>query len=180
MSVDLGELFGLDVSALELIVRTTAVYLSLLAILRVLARREMGNFELPDLLLVVLVADGVQNGMAGEYTTVTGALIIAGTLFGWNYLLDYLTFRFAFARRLLQPKPLVLIEDGQFNRRNMRRELISREELMAELRLQEIDDVNQVQLACFERNGNLSIRRREEENGASTQAGSGSGARGAR
>lgn len=170
MSVDFGALFGLDVGAVELVLRTSVIYLLLVAVLRLLARREMGSVDLPDLLLLVLVADGVQNGMAGEYTSITGALIVAGTLFAWNYLLDYLAFRSVLMRRVLQPAPLELVKDGRMNRRNMRRELFSRDELMAELRLQDIDDIAQVELACLEHNGNVSVRKRGEAGGERKRA----------
>ena len=55
MSLNLDEMFRLDVSALVLIVRTSIIYLGLLIALRVITRREMGSFELPDLLLLVLI-----------------------------------------------------------------------------------------------------------------------------
>ena len=72
MPLDLDAVFGLNMSGFELFVRTTIVYLGLLAAMRVIARREAGSLELPDLLMIVLIADGVQNGMSGNYSTVTG------------------------------------------------------------------------------------------------------------
>ncbi len=173
MALDLGGLFSLDVSAFELILRTSVIYLALIAALRILGRREMGSFELPDLLLIVLIADGVQNGMAGEYTTISGGLIVAGTLIGWNYALDYATFRWSFVRRLLQPAPLILVRDGQFIRKNMRRELVSREELLAELRAQGIDSIADAQLVRLEHNGELSVQRREKPHGQDDEQQSG-------
>src|SRR5690349_1962201 len=88
MTVLFGHLFQLDVSALELVLRTSVIYLALLLGLRVVTRREMGSLQLPDLLMLVLLADGVQNGISATYQSVTGALIVGGTLIGWNYLLD--------------------------------------------------------------------------------------------
>ena len=160
MSLNLDEMLRLDVSALSLFVRTSVTYLGLLIALRVITRREMGSFELPDLLLLVLIADGVQNAMAGEYRSVTGGLIVAGTLIGWNYLLDVLTYRFALARRILRPAPLKLVEDGRMLRRNMRRELVTVDELLGHLRVQGIEDLREVKLVYMEADGELSVVRR--------------------
>ena len=162
MSVDWGELFGLGVSPLELVIRTTVVYISLLMVLRVVSRREVGSFELPELLMIVLVADGVQNGMVGEYSSISGAGVIAGTLIGWNYLLDWATFHSRLVRRLIRPAPLKLIEDGRLQRRNMRRELITEEELPNHLRVQGIEDIAEVKLACMEPEGELSVVKKDK------------------
>ena len=165
-SVKWNELFGLDVSPLELVIRTSVVYLALLLVLRVISRRSVGSFELPELLMIVLVADGVQNGMVGDYASITGAVIIAGTLVTWNYVIDWLTFRSTIFRRVVRPAPLKLIEDGRLLYRNMRREFITEEELRNHLRVQGIEDVGQVKLACMEPEGELSVVKR---NGAQPQ-----------
>ena len=163
MSLDLGKLFSIDVGILELIVRTSIVYLSLIILMRVIARREMGALQLPDLLLVVLIADGVQNGMAGEYESITGALVVAATLIGWNYALDWLTFHSALVRRLVRPGELKLVEDGRLMRRNMRQEMVTEEELWTHLRVQGVEDLEQVKQVCLESNGELSVIKRDPE-----------------
>jgi len=91
MSLDLHELFRLDVGAIELVVRVSVIYLSLLLAMRVVARREMGAFEAPELLMIILIADGVTTAMTGEYTSVTGGLIVGGTLIPGPTHLEFLT-----------------------------------------------------------------------------------------
>lgn len=172
MSLDLEGLFRLNVSGLELFVRTSLVYLGLIVAMRALGRREMGAFEIPDLLMVVLIADGVQNGMAADYDSVTGALIVGGTLIGWNYVLDMLTGRSAFVRKLVRPAELKLVENGRLLRRNMRREFISEDELMSQLRMQGINDVGEVKVACLEPGGELSVIKRDTSAEEQDQSGS--------
>lgn len=154
---DLAPMFELDENALELFLRTTIIYLGLIAAIRILGRREIGSLELPELLLIVLVADGVSMGMSGDYTSITGALIVGGTLLGWNALLSYLSFHSSVVRDLLRPKPLRLVEDGRYIRKNMRREMVTREELDSLLRLEGIDDVSEVKAASLEPEGQLSV-----------------------
>jgi uncharacterized membrane protein YcaP (DUF421 family) len=109
---DFEVMFRLDENALELIIRTSVIYLGLIAAMRTFGRRETGTLQLPELLMVILVADGVQNGMTGDYASVTGAAIVAATLVSWNYVLDSLAFRSNFVRRIMRPEPLPLVLEG--------------------------------------------------------------------
>jgi uncharacterized membrane protein YcaP (DUF421 family) len=145
---------------LELFVRASVIYLGLLLAMRTLGWREMGAFEMPDMLLIVLIADGVQNGMAGAYQSVTGALIVGGTLLGWNYLLDWLSFRFPRVRKLVQPGRLQLVEHGRILERNLRRALVTEEELEAQLSIQGVEDIHEVKAAYLEPQGELRARLR--------------------
>jgi len=158
----LRELFILDISALELFLRVSVIYLSLLVAMRLVARREMGAFEAPELLMIILIADGVTSAMTGEYHSITGGLIVAGTLIGWNFVLDWLTFRVPAIERLLRPPSLRLIENGRVIRRNLRREMITMDELHSHLRQQGIEDIATVKLACMEPDGELSVIQRDE------------------
>ena len=163
MSLDLQTLFRPDVSALELVVRTSLIYLGLLGALRLMARRSMGALELPELLMVVLIADGVQNGMAGEYHSLTGALIVAGTMLGWNYALDALAYRTARLRKLLCPGALKVVENGRLLHHNMRRELVTEDELRSRLRTESVEDLREVKLAYLEPNGELSVIKQDQQ-----------------
>jgi uncharacterized membrane protein YcaP (DUF421 family) len=161
--LDFGEVFGLDVSGFELFVRTSVIYLLLVLAMRFLARREAGSLELPDLLMVVLIADGVQNGMSGAYSTVTGAIIVGGTIIGWNFVLTYLMYKSGAARRLLRPSPLLLVQDGALLRRNMRKEFVTADEVLSMLRTQGIYDLSEVQSARLEADGQISVRKADGE-----------------
>lgn len=156
---DWNAVFGLDENPLELIVRASIIYLLLIVALRMLGRRELGSLQIPDLLFVLLIADGVQNGMGGAYTTVPGALVVGGTLVAWNYAIMQLIHRFERLRRLLHPPPLPLIADGTMLRANMRKELVTTDELEQMLRIQGIEDIAEIKSAYLESDGELSVIR---------------------
>ncbi len=160
--IDLAEIFGLSMPALELVLRGSAIYWFLFAIFRLLIRRDVGSVGIADLLIVVLVADAAQNGMAGEYKSVTDGIVLISTLVAWNMLLDWLSFRFRIFRRLLEPQPLRLVKDGQLLLRNMRREFISEDELWAQLRQEGVDRLDQVKAVYLEADGNFSVIRKED------------------
>lgn len=162
MAIDWQQLFIPKESLLELFLRGTAMYLILLVALRVLVRRHVGSMSLMDLLLMVLIADAAQNAMASEYKSLTEGFVLCGTLIGWNFFLDWLAYRFPTFEKLLEPSPLPVIRNGQFQRRNMRQEFITEDELRSQLRQHDIEDVTQVRLAFLEPDGGLSVVRTEK------------------
>ncbi len=148
------------VSLLELVIRGTILYFVILAALRIF-RREAGALTTADLLVVVLVADAAQNAMAAEYHSVPEGVVLVATIFGWNFVLDWLGFHYPWVHRLLHPAPLKLIANGRFNRKNMRAELLTMEDLMEQLREQGVEDVKQVKQCSLESDGHLSVIRKE-------------------
>ena len=145
-------------SLLELVVRSSLMYLLILAGFR-LFRRDAGSLSVSDLLVVVLIADAAQNGMAGEYKSITEGAIVVGTIFAWNYALDWLAYRSPFVYWLLHPPPLLLIRDGQIQHRNLRSELITKGDLLTQLREQGVEDVKSVKRCCLESDGRMSVIR---------------------
>jgi len=135
------------------------MYLSLFVLLRVVRKRQGGTFSTADLLLVVLLADASQNGMAAEYKSITDGLLLVLTLVFWNYSLDWLGYRYKFFDRLVFPPPLPLVQNGKLLRRNMKQELISQAELMAHLREEGIEKLEEVKSACMEGDGQISVVR---------------------
>jgi uncharacterized membrane protein YcaP (DUF421 family) len=143
----------------ELFVRGSIIYLFLLVILRVL-RREAGTIGISDLLVVVLIADAVQNAMSSEYKSITEGIVLVLTIVFWDYFVDWLGYRFPFIQRLVRPAPLPLIENGRVNKRNMRQEMITDEELMGQLREQGIEQIEEVKKCYLEGDGHISVIKR--------------------
>lgn len=117
----------------------------------------MGSIAIADVLLLVLIADASQNAMAGGYETVSDGIVLVFTIAAWNWLFDWLSFRSAWMRRFMAAKPLQLVKDGQLQRRNLRKEMISNEELMAALREQGVEKLEQVRIAVMESDGQISV-----------------------
>jgi uncharacterized membrane protein YcaP (DUF421 family) len=150
------DLFVPSVSLLELFVRGSLMYLFILLLMRIF-RREAGTLSIPDLLVVVLVADAAQNGMSAEYRSVTEAFILVGTIFAWDYALDWLAFRSRAVHRILHPAPLLLVKDGKIQRRNLRQEMLTVDDLLGQLREQGVQDVKEVKRSFIESEGHLSV-----------------------
>lgn len=168
MPIDWNRLLVPTVSLLELVLRGSIMYLLIFAAMRIL-RRESGTLSTADLILVVLVADAAQNGMASEYGSITEGAVLVATIFAWNYGLDWLGFRYRWAHRLLNPSPLLLVRDGNIMRKNLRSEMLTLDDLREQLREQGIEDVAEVKQSYLEADGRLSVIRKAGN--ASSQTG---------
>lgn len=161
MDISWENVFGIQTSLLELVLRGSIMYLALFLILRFLVKRQVGGMGITDVLMVVLIADAAQNGMAGEYRTIPEGLVLCATIIFWNHALDWIEFRFPSLRTCLEPQPLELIRNGRILQRNLQQELITKEELLSQLREQGVEHVNEVKRAYVEGDGKISVIRQD-------------------
>jgi uncharacterized membrane protein YcaP (DUF421 family) len=152
-------LFQFQVSPLEMIVRGTIVYWFLFVLFRFILRRDAGSLGIADILLIVLIADASQNGMAGDSKSVGEALVLVATLAAWNYFFDWMSFRFEWFARFAEPKVLMLVKHGAILRSNLRREMLTQEDLESQLRLNGVEDIADVKHAYIEPDGHVSVIR---------------------
>ena len=119
-----------------------------------------------DLLVLVILADAAQNAMSGTYNSITDGILLVGTILAWSYCLDSLAYRFKFVRNLLEPRPRMLIVNGELQHHNLRRVLISTEELAAQLRHHGVHDVRAVREARIEGDGRVSVVKQDDDGDA--------------
>lgn len=162
LDIDWQRIFEPSLGIGEVIVRGTLMYLALFVILRFFARRQGGSIGPADLLVIVLIADASQNALGKDYSSVTEGLVLVLTIVAWEYIIDWLAWRFPKLRPILTAPGLKLIEDGRVIEKNLEREMITTEELDAQLRQKGISDVREVKLACLEGNGHLGLLKRDE------------------
>jgi uncharacterized membrane protein YcaP (DUF421 family) len=149
-------MFHFGTSPLELVVRSVVIYLALLIALRLFGKREVGQFTLYDLVLVLLVANSVQPAVTGPDSSVGGGLIIIVTLVVVNFAISQLD-RFPRFHRIFTPAPTVILQDGKCLTDRLRREGIDQEEVEMAMREHGIDDMKEVKLAVLESDGSISI-----------------------
>ncbi|GAB4200868.1 MAG: DUF421 domain-containing protein [Roseiflexaceae bacterium] len=164
--LDWGHILLPDTPLLEIFIRGTLMYLALFVMLRIVLRRQSGTVGITDLLVVVLLADASQNAMADDYHSIADGVLLVATIIGWSYALDWLGYHIPVVQRFVHPPPLTLVQDGQMQRRNMRKELITAEELMTQLREQGIESLDQVKRACMEGDGQISVVKHEDASGS--------------
>ena len=144
-------------SLAEIMIRGTVMYLALFLVLRFVMLRQSSTIGIADILVIVLIADAAQNGFAKEYKSVTEGLLLVLTIVFWDIFLNWLSYHFKIFERLLAPAPLILIDKGKMNRKNMRSQFITEEELRGQLRQQGVSDIAEVKHAHLEANGEISV-----------------------
>jgi uncharacterized membrane protein YcaP (DUF421 family) len=142
---------------MDLVFRTAAVFAVVYFITRLVGRRELNSLEPFDLILLVVLGDLIQQGVTQNDNSVTGIVVVMGTLVLCVSFLEWVTWRFPRVRSKVDGEPVVLIEYGRTIERNMRRERLTVSELEAEARLQQISTLEEVRLAVLETNGQISF-----------------------
>ena len=155
--MDWTSLFEMNVSPLELFVRGSLLYWFLLLVFRFVMRRGAGTVGIADVLLLVLIADASQNWMSSDYTSVAEGAVLVSTLLGWNFLLDWASFRWKAVDWLASAPPVLLIRHGRVLQRNLRSENLSLDELKSKLREHGLTSFHNVRAAFMEGDGTISV-----------------------
>lgn len=157
MDIDWAQLFKVDGYPVEMFIRGTVMYWFIFVLLRVAGRRDIGSLGVADLLVFMLIADAAGNAMGGEASSLPSGMVVVATMVFWTVLVDRIAYFFPASRRWLEAEKVLLVRDGVLQRRGMRREYITDDELMSELRLQGVDDLQEVRLAYMESDGKISV-----------------------
>lgn len=146
---------------MDIILRAAAVFLLLFVVTRVMGRRELGEMEPFDLILLVVLGDLIQQGVTQSDYSLSGAALAVTTLALLTVAASYLSFRFGRLRPLLDGRPIVLLRDGVPIEANLRRERITLDELRSQARLQQFARLEDVGVAVLETGGQISFIPRE-------------------
>lgn len=144
-------------TALEILIRTILVYLVILVGLRLAGKREIGQMTVFDLVVLLLIANAVQNAMVGPDTSLIGGLLAAVALLVMNAFIAMLRLRFPRLRRLVEGTPTILVLHGEVIQQHMQREGIDEETLQASLREHGIENLSDVEMAVLEIDGSISV-----------------------
>jgi uncharacterized membrane protein YcaP (DUF421 family) len=150
-------MWHLAIPAVDIAIRSAIIYLVLWAGLRLFGKREVGQFTLFDLVLVLLVANAVQPAMTGPDSSVTGGLIIIATLFILNRAIAFLRPRSPFLRGLVEGHATIIARDGHWIPTALHREELDEDDCVMALREHGFQDVTEVSLAVLETDGTISI-----------------------
>lgn len=142
---------------LDIIIRSTAVYLFMVIALRIFGKKELSQLNTADVILILLISNSVQNAMVGENTTLWGGLAAATILFVINFVIKKLTYRFKTINELLLEKPEILIHNGNLDFKNLSKLDITSDELKEAMREHGVEYFKDVKLAMLEIDGNISI-----------------------
>ena len=168
-------MFQLENSIPELMGRGAFLFILFMVLFRLLPRRTGGELAPMDLVFLLLITEAASNSM-GDYNSLADGTVIILTMLALNYITNRLSFALPWFERVMEHKPLQIIRDGQTIPCNLKKEMLTADELMGSLRLNGVDDIAQVRSAWVEGDGRLSVVKKEDDSrGEVTQRGSRAG-----
>ena len=141
----------------EFVVRGVLVYGSLLVLLRLSGKRQVGQLAPFDLVLLLVLSNAVQNSMNAGDNTVGAGLILVLTLVTLNGVLGWLTARSKKLEAFIDGSPEILVHNGVAQEAVLRRTRISRHELISAIRQVGLSEIDQVRVAILENNGRINV-----------------------
>jgi uncharacterized membrane protein YcaP (DUF421 family) len=147
---------------MDLVARSVVVFFAIFLVTRVVGRRELSTMEPFDLILLIITGDLMQQAVTQSDYSLSGGLTVLATMALLTVVLSYASFRVPRLRPILDGEPLVLVQDGEVIERNLRRERITIDELLASARQQQVGSLDEVRFAVLETNGKISIIRADD------------------
>jgi uncharacterized membrane protein YcaP (DUF421 family) len=142
---------------MDIVLRATLAFVFMIALLRVIGRRELSSLEPFDLVLLIVMGDLIQQGVTQSDYSFTGLLLSVGTFTVLTVALSFAGFRFPRLRPVLEAGPLIIVQDGKLIEKNLRKERITPEEVAGEARQQQIVSIEDIQWGVLEGSGKMSF-----------------------
>jgi uncharacterized membrane protein YcaP (DUF421 family) len=142
---------------MDLVLRAVFVFFFIYVLTRIIGRRELASLEPFDLILLIVVGDAMQQGLTQDDYSVTGAVLVIGTLALLQVFTSYLSFRIPRLRPILEGEPIIVVQDGKPIERNLRRERLTVSEIAAQARTQQIESLAEVKWAVVETSGQITF-----------------------
>jgi uncharacterized membrane protein YcaP (DUF421 family) len=153
-----SQIFALGAPLVEKMLRPIAVYVFLVAVLRVFGKRELAQLNPFDLVVLLSLSNTVQNAIIGNDNSLTGGLVGAFTLLGLNYVVVRFLFRHRRLDQLFEGKPTVLIAEGKIVKHSLAKELLTRGDLLTVLHRQGFESIKDVERCVLEPGGTFFIQ----------------------
>jgi len=139
------------------IIRSVTLYLMLIAVIRLLGKRQLADMEPSEFVVTLLIADIASIPMQDLESPLFLGIIPIVTIFILEYVLSLLSYRSILFRKVLCGKPVILMENGKIIQNNLKRSRITPDELSEHLREKDVLDLSTVQYAILETNGQISV-----------------------
>lgn len=147
---------------MDIVLRATVMFFILFLLIRLLGKRELGQMTPFEFVVLVVLGDLIQQGVTHNDFSLTGATLAIGTFAFWALLLSWTTYLFPRAKDLLEGTPRVVVRNGEIVRENLRRDRLTRDEILSEMRLAGIGRISDVAWAILEPQGKMSFIKKDD------------------
>src|ERR1051325_1431755 len=142
---------------MDLVLRAAVIFVFLFVLTRIIGKRELSSLQPFDLILLIILGDALQQGLTQDDYSLTGALLVVGTIAVLQVFVSWISYRFPRARPILDGEPIIVVQDGKVIERNLRRERLTTEEIAEAARKQQIAHLADVRFAVLETDGTISF-----------------------
>jgi uncharacterized membrane protein YcaP (DUF421 family) len=142
---------------LNIALKSIAVYVFIVAAIRVFGKKEFAQLSIIDLVFILLISNSVQNAMVGTDSTLEGGLVAAFSLFLMNFVFKKISLFSKDFSKVIDGEPILLIYQGEIRLDGLKKAQISEEQLHAVVREHGVESIELVNLAMFEVDGNISV-----------------------
>ena len=147
---------------MDIVLRATVMFFILFLLIRLLGKRELGQMTPFEFVVLVVLGDLIQQGVTHNDFSLTGATLAICTFAFWALILSWTTYLFPRAKDLLDGAPRVVVRDGEIVSENLRRDRLTRDEILSEMRLAGIGRMSDVAWAILEPQGKMSFIRKDD------------------
>lgn len=154
-------MWQIETSIPQIIIRALVVYVVVFVLFRLIGKKPLGQYSPFDLVLLLIVSEGVSNGLTGDEKSLTGALITGATLLGLARLIDFGAYKSRRFEKLVDGASCIIVENGKILEDVRRSEGITMEELMSALRQYEVENVADLKYAILETNGKITVIKKD-------------------
>ena len=142
---------------MDIVLRATAMFVLLYVLIRLLGKRELGQMTPFELVLLVVMGDLIQQGVTHNDFSLTGGMLAIGTFAFWALTLSWATYLVPKLKNALEGEPRVIVKNGKIIEANLRRDRLTRDEILSEMRLAGIGRLADVEWAILEPQGKISF-----------------------
>jgi uncharacterized membrane protein YcaP (DUF421 family) len=146
---------------MDLVLRAIFVFVFLMVLTRVIGKRELSSLQPFDLILLIILGDAVQQGLTQDDYSLTGAVLVVGTIAVLQVCVSWISYRFPRTRTLLDGEPIIVLQDGKPIDKNLRRERLTIDDIAEEARKQQIAHLDEVKFAVLETSGVISFIKKQ-------------------
>ena len=142
---------------MDLVLRAAFVFAFMLLLTRIIGKRELSSLQPFDLILLIVLGDALQQGLTQDDYSLTGAVLVVGTIAVLQVCVSWIGYRFPRSRPVLEGEPVVIVQDGNVIERNLNRERLTVEEIHEAARKQQIAHLAEIRFAVLETDGEISF-----------------------
>ncbi len=138
-------------------IRAIIVYVYILLIVKVVGQRSLGSIDALDFIFGIVIGDILGNPLTDGEVPMSGPIVSATIIAGLHLSLSYIALYTPRFRRVIEDEPIILMKHGRILHDQLRKTKMTLESFLMGLRLNNTSDINEIDYAILEMNGDISV-----------------------